>query len=181
MTPEQRERQRESRHRYRKSAKGKATQKLWRDRNIEKVAFYRFVFNEENKAKRAAYQRRWKERTGYKTPPPKNVTAGTIAARQRCDRRKHIANVKDKAALELRIVSAAESVAGNVNAELRQEIISRLVEGVYSGRFPIRLTHEHRSAIVSEYFRQFSKFDTVSLDEVIGENGFTRGNALGVL
>ncbi len=40
---------------------------------------------------------------------------------------------------------------------------------------------EQRSARLREHFRQFSKFDTVSLDEVIGEDGFTLGAALGIL
>jgi len=64
--------------------------------------------------------------------------------------------------------------------DMRGEIVSMMIEAVYDGRFSARDAPKHTQDIIREYFRQFSKFDTVSLDAVIGADGFTLGRAMGI-
>lgn len=194
MTPEELQAKRTANREYMRRLRvedperARAAERRYDETHKEQRAYYSFCRYRENPeasiARKAAWRKANPERNREMNREHLKRARSTPEGREteaRRARRKYIRSVKDKAALGRRIVAAAEAVARNVNAELRQDVISRLVEGVYSGRFPIRLAAEHRSEIVREHFRMFSKFDTVSLDEVIGENGYTRGNALGVL
>lgn len=64
--------------------------------------------------------------------------------------------------------------------DVRDDVFGMLILGVYEGRFLKRLQPADAKAIILEHYRQFSKFDTVSIDAVIGPDGFTRGQQLGL-
>lgn len=55
-----------------------------------------------------------------------------------------------------------------------------LFEAIYTGRFPIKVKEAHALQLMREYHRMFTNFGPVSLDEVVGEGGYTRGQSLGV-
>lgn len=63
--------------------------------------------------------------------------------------------------------------------DVRDDVYGMLILSVYEGRTPLRVRPEHAKAILAEHYRHFSKFDTVSLDAVVSENGATRGQLLG--
>lgn len=168
--------------------RARAAERRYDETHKEQRSYYSFCRHQENpeasNARKAAWRKANPERNRKMNREQLKRARSTPEGREteaRRARRKYIRSVKDEAALGKRIAAAAEAVARTISADLRQEVVGRLVEGAYVGRFPIRLKQQHAAEALREYFRQFSKFDTVSLDEVIGENGFTRGNALGVL
>lgn len=194
MTPDQLEAKRQTGREYMRRARienpeaARAVERRYREAHREELAFRSFCRDRENPE--AATQRKavWRKANQERNRQINRESAKRCAARPenrivsiQKARRRYVSQTKDKAALWKRIAAAAESAARTISAELRLEVISRLVEGVYIGRFPVQLKPQHAAEAQRDYFRQFSKFDTVSLDEVIGENGFTRGHALGVL
>lgn len=194
MTDEQRAKYEVAQREYRRrnAEKRNANRRRWAHLNPELDAFRKFVWREENREHRAAYQRAWQEKNREQCseyhkawvaaqPEGRRRDAGSKHRSVRSSRKWCLQNVKDKAAQERRIVASAEAaIPKSVQGDLRAEIKAMLVEAVYSYRFPIRLQPEHTQEVMREHFRQFSTFATVSLDDVIGEYGFTRGAAMGI-
>lgn len=196
-TEEQRARHREEQRRYRQrnrdkvkayeqargaTDKRKAEKRAWSERNAERESFRKFVWNEENRERKAATLKAWKAANPEHARNRSNWRDANRTERNRRQaRRRHLAGVKDKRALEQRIVAHANAALTQISSpDLRTELRSMLIEAVYSGRFPIRLQPDHARELMREHFREFSKFTTVSLDDVIGADGFTRGQQLGI-
>lgn len=55
--------------------------------------------------------------------------------------------------------------------DIRDEIVARLFEAVYSGRFPRRVQPAHAKEVLTEHFRMFTKFGPESLDAPRFEDG----------
>lgn len=86
-----------------------------------------------------------------------------------------------KRTTEQKLIARAHAVIPRtLPRDVRDDVFGMLILGVYEGRFSTRLQPADAKAIIVEHYRQFSKFTTLSLDSVIGDDGFTRGQAMGV-
>lgn len=194
MTPEQLDNKRKVNREYMRVARverpemAREAERRYREANRDELAFKAFCRHQDNPDIANIRRSEWSKANPERQRQLKRESATRCAARpenraasQKKGRQRHIRNSSDAAALALRIVAAADAaMAKVVSPQLRSDVRPMLIEAVYSGRFPIRLKSEHAQELLREHFRQFSKFDTVSLDEVIGENGFTRGAAMGM-
>lgn len=194
MTPEQLDTKRAANREYMRITRverpelARAAERRYRETNRDELAFRAFCRHQDNPDVANIRRSAWSRANPERQRQLRRASAKRCAARpenraasQKKARLRHIRNCSDPATLALRIVAAADAaMAKVVSPQLRSEVRPMLIEAVYSGRFPIRIKPEHAQELLREHFRQFSKFDSVSLDEVIGEDGFTRGAALGI-
>lgn len=182
MTPEERKARRaESARRYASSAKGKATAQRYRNsakgkatkqRYQETTGGFRwFIWREENREKRAAQLKAWKQATGYKTPP-KNRTEARVASERRKTRRRYIARAKDRQALDCRIAANIESVVPRtLPTEARTAVIAAMAEAIYTGELPIGPKRDDAKPYITAHFRMFTNYGPISLDAARFDNG----------
>lgn len=193
LTPEQIERYRRQKRAY---------MEVYRTDNAGKVKQSKKRWADENKPylRAKSRERYWRNREDLVTPiaiPPtqaamrRKVIKAEKRDRQRQEniraanlvsgRRTFIQSHPDRRALERLILdSVRAAIPGHLGRDLRDELTSMMFEAIYTGRFPINVEESHAREVMREHHRMISNFGPESLDEVVGENGITRGQALGI-
>lgn len=171
MSTDEAERNRERRRKWRRDnpEKHREEKRRYRERNAEKLAFKKSL------ARAVRGERFDRERfDAWAAANPEKAAASAKRRRQKphrkllqaqAGRRRYIKTHKNRAALDAHIIANARD-AGKVveSADMRREIVNGIVAGIYSGRFPIRVTAEHAKEILAEHLRMFTKFGPTSLD-----------------
>ncbi len=182
MTEAQRERHRAANRLWKKKNPDKvlAHKRAYRERHPEKLAAYAKAHREANpdlvafqdfmkrqrtpdqcRARRAAYIAANPEK--FREQQRNKPSAKRKRLRQ--GRLRTIARTKDKAALGERILANARAaIPSHISANLRAELAGMMAQRVYEGRYPIKLKPEHAKEVMTDHFREFSKFGPVSLD-----------------
>ncbi|SEG61280.1 hypothetical protein [Bosea lathyri] len=159
--------------------------RLWRAANLERARATKREYMARRRAEKpeevAASKKKWaaanpeyiraSSRKQYHKHPEK-----AAARRRRWRISKFGINRTDQHKLMDRCHAA---IPRTLPRDVRDDVFSALVVAVYEGRFPKRVQPEHAKTIISEHYKQFSKFDTVSLDAVVCE-GATRGQLMGI-
>lgn len=196
MTPEELEAARAVRREYMRRLRAeeperaRAAERRYDATHKEQRAYYAFCRHlanpEASNARKSAWRKANPERNREANREQMKRARSTPEGREaeaRRARRKYIRSVKDKAALGQRIVAAATVVTPKgLPLDIRDTIIARLVEQVYSGHLPIRLTPDHGKAALADHRREVERFalQHTSLDAPVGYDGATLGQAAGI-
>lgn len=197
MTPEQLEADRKIKREHARQVRierpevPRAAQQRYEASHREERAFKNFCrYHDNPKAVRERLDA-WKKANPERAREIKRESAKRSAARSasrlaiiRSERRRHIRTVKDKDALGCRVVASAEAAVPLLLPDhVRTGVVAMLIERVYSGDLPIRITAAHGKIALADYRRDVENFSLqhVALDAPAGENGSSLGQLMGVL
>lgn len=159
--------------------------RLWRAANLERARAQKREYMERRRAEKpdevAASKKKWatanpgyiraSSRRQYRKNPEKSVVR---------HRRWKIRKFGINKTSERQLLERCHAVLPRtLPRDVRDDVYSMLIVAVYDGRFPQRVQPQHAKVIIAEHYKQFSKYDTVSLDAVVGE-GATRGQLMGI-
>jgi hypothetical protein len=195
MSLEQRERLREAARRYRQTSPAQRdAEKRYRNRNQENLPEMRALQRlrridldpqgvlaaERERHARCRAKDPEKRRRLDREKEIRHQKAHPEKARERFRRKYLRAHPLTPAKQRQLFADVRAKVPITLPADIRDEVAGMVFEAIMSGRFKRSVTAHDVKLIITEHFRQFSKFSTVSLDEIIHE-GASRGQLMGVL
>lgn len=196
MTPEQLAAKREAGREYMRRTRiespevARAAERRYREAHREELAYRSFCRDENNRDAANRRKADWKKANPERHRQLNRESAKRCAARpenkaaeRTRSRARYVQAVKDKAALGLRVTNAAQAVVPrNLPAHIRCGVLALLIERIYSGELPIRITAEHGKAALADYRRDVERFalQHVSLDAPVGQDGASFGQMVGV-
>lgn len=133
-----------------------------------------------------ARRKRWREANPDLARERERVKAAKAYSRdperfRTRDRRRYLRDHPLTADQQRELYQRARALApASLPRDVRDDVVGQVLAAVVDGRLSRRFGEADVKAVVAAHFRQFSKFSTVSIDEVIGEDGFTRGALLGL-
>jgi hypothetical protein len=194
MTPEQRERHREAIRRYRQTSDAqREAERRYRERNRDRLPEMRALgrlrrMDRDPEGVLAAEREKHAQWTA-KNPERRRLLN---RAKKLTYEKAHPERIREKQRRKyLRqhpltpekqrqiFVDVRAKVPATLPPDVRDEVVGRVFEAFMSGRFTRKIRAQDVKLIISEHFRQFSKFTTVSLDDIV-HDGASRGQLMGI-